>query len=870
MKRKKKVKGNLKIQGDLSRETTAALGHFVVPVLLIAIFSISLYFRAVIPYDYIFNNGTVYFSTDAMYHMRLVENTIHNFPDRLTYDPFTNYPYGSTIEWGPAWTLFIATASMLLSGSPGDMQRVNTIAAFIPPVIGALVIFPVYVLGRQLGGRLAGILAALLIATLPGIFMYQSLLGSTDHHVAEVLLSTTMFVFLAQAIRNARGITFQHIQNKDISALKKPLLYSMLAGMMYAMYQLTWVGAALFGFIIVIFATLQYVLDHTRGESADYLAVTCVPVFLISLIVMLPFLEPDPGASADRLSYWFRFIASVMGILAFGALSGISHIFNSRKFNRYYFPLALAGILAAGMAILKLASSTLFDTITRAPALVFTSGKGLGTVQEAQSIFSPNLKDMFWTNFPVTGILRGNNLVLGFMLIVLAMLAYKSVRESRPVHLLVLVWSIAMLIAVFAQARWSYYFAVNASLIAGYFGGAISSRIFTYGGWDTPDVNFKNIEPKRILSLVLVVVVFSFIAGQSLWSDETVVRDLSISRISSTGYDAWLDAMLWMKNNTPEPGLDYYGKYDKPPYNTPYQYPESAYGVMSWWDNGHKITYWAHRIPVANPFQEGIGGGAGHSPGASTFFTARTEEEANMVLAGLNPDTNSGVRYVVSDAGMAYYYQNAIAVWNEDTDINDPALKDKNRKPDPEKYYWTFDERLGRGTVLPGMKSFRSMEGRLHIFDGSGLAHYRLVHESASPVNNDRDKREELFKATYIMYGYNISIERTGFVKVFEYVKGARVMGTAPASEPVTIQVNISTNLGRTFSYSQAVTSNGSFAFIVPYSTEGPILPSAGGTLYDVSPVGAYTISSGNITGQARVTEQDVLDGNTITVDLYK
>jgi len=44
------------------------------------------------PYDSVFTNGVVAFaSDDSVFQMRLVENTLHNFPHRLTYDAFTMY-----------------------------------------------------------------------------------------------------------------------------------------------------------------------------------------------------------------------------------------------------------------------------------------------------------------------------------------------------------------------------------------------------------------------------------------------------------------------------------------------------------------------------------------------------------------------------------------------------------------------------------------------------------------------------------------------------------------------------------------------------------------------------------------------------------
>jgi len=40
-------------------------------------------------------NGFVRFSNDPLYHMRLVEVLLHNYPHGIFYNPLTNYPHGA-------------------------------------------------------------------------------------------------------------------------------------------------------------------------------------------------------------------------------------------------------------------------------------------------------------------------------------------------------------------------------------------------------------------------------------------------------------------------------------------------------------------------------------------------------------------------------------------------------------------------------------------------------------------------------------------------------------------------------------------------------------------------------------------------------
>ncbi|MDI6885694.1 MAG: hypothetical protein QMD22_04985 [archaeon] len=414
----------------------------------------------------------------------------------------------------------------------------------------------------------------------------------------------------------------------------------------------------------------------------------------------------------------------------------------------------------------------------------------------------------------------------------------------------------------------------------------------------------------------------------------------------------WYEALRWMRNNTPEPGVDYYGVYEEPYLNEKtgvredYKYPPSAYGVMSWWDYGHIITWIAHRIPNANPFQAG-------ALEAAKYLIETNESRANEMLKELR------TRYVITDFPMVDFM--SAPAWPSNPKYVMPTWAEKNPNP------WF------------------TMEVRLHFFDGletaipGGIAphlkHYRLVHESPTYylpfIVIDSETNRELYWWTYIgnyndamgqaqllhghffsmpagvgieedldegimpemlksafnstgiplsedstvvkvnegrwiirdeknkdvfiiekkegtlnvyLYGVptgqpNIKawtpeyLQPVSFVKVFEYVKGARIEGTAPNGSLIEVSTTITTNQGRTFTYSARTTANDSYEFIVPYSTEGPV---EGGTNFDVS-VSPYTIRAGHfenetvvwdVEKEVRIHEEDVMGGRTIKVDL--
>ncbi|VVB89943.1 Dolichyl-monophosphooligosaccharide--protein glycotransferase AglB [uncultured archaeon] len=854
-------------QKKKSEENLKAPSYFnyISGILLLAIFTLSFYLRAIMPYDSVFMNGVVAFaSDDAVFHMRLVENTLYNFPNQIVYDAFTIYPVGSTIHWGPLFTQMIATLSLFAGLGSTNLPTVNAIGAFFPAILGAFVVFPVYYIGKSIGNRSTGLLAALLIAILPGQFFQRSVLGFTDNHVAEVLFSTATIAFFILSLKSGREKNIKFPEKPGILSVlsgiiihfkDKAGLLSIFAGIMLAAYQLSWPGAPFFGMIISIAILIQYILDDMRGRSTDYIAVAAVPMFLISLIFVSPYINPDYGFSTNNYS-WFHVMAALGGMVLPIALSLVSRYVKERGEKPYYYPLYLGGFFIAGMLIMKFIIPQMFNAIMGAPNLIFEVHTGGGnTIGEAQPTF--DRPGQFWGNFPITGFLQGDIVSLLILAAVSLYIGYRITKKQRAEDMLILVWTIVMFIAVYGQNRWSYYFAVNAALLAGVAGGAIIDTVLISGGWRWK-IDSKSLGIYHIFSLVIAIFVVFFFTYPSAVATvfgsngQPPISKWGGGDPSGGGFAEWHETLTWMRDNTPDPGIDYLAIY-KDPKNGTYPYPDTAYGVMSWWDYGHIITYWAHRIPNANPFQAGIGGGPTHAPGAASFLTAKSEEEADNILYALGINGKPGARYIMSNAYMAYQIMDIFGVWNEDYAPNEiPG--------DP--YYATIRTQNGMQRI-PSLRYYDNMEAKLHIFDGNGLKRYRLVHESAQNPYSD----EQMIKNVYnILYKGNIPVENSGLVKVFEFVKGANITGRAPAGSTVTLTNTIKTNIGRTIPYSQTTTAiNGTYVFTVPYSTTGTI---SGQTNFDTMPTGPYNLTAGNLTKQVPVDENFVLNGGTVTLDL--
>jgi len=183
---------------------------------LLVIAGISLYIRIALPYDQVFVHGSVWFrGTDAWYYMHHIENLAHHFPHINSFDPYMLYPGGGGSPARPFFEWLVASIAWLIGlGSPTP-HTIDVVGAYVPPILGTLTIIAVYFIGKELFNHWVGLLSATLAAILPGEFLNRSLLGFTDHHVAESLFTTVTILFLTLAIKRAREnqISFAHLSS---------------------------------------------------------------------------------------------------------------------------------------------------------------------------------------------------------------------------------------------------------------------------------------------------------------------------------------------------------------------------------------------------------------------------------------------------------------------------------------------------------------------------------------------------------------------------------------------------------------------------------------------------------------------------------
>jgi oligosaccharyl transferase (archaeosortase A-associated) len=615
----------------------------LVGMLIASFFAVALYLRIALSHEVVFGGVITRFTgVDAYWHIRIVDNLAHNFPHLNSLDPYMLYPGGGgTSIANPFFDYLLAGIIWVIGlGSP-TQHTVDMVAPYFPPVLGALTIIPAYFIGKTLFSRWAGVVAAGLVAILPGEFLGRSILGFTDHHVAETLFSATAVMFLIMAVKNAKKeqMTWSDLRHPNKGAVTKPAIYGLLGGMFLGLYLVSWMGALLFVFIMAGFFLVQFCVDHFRKVPTDYLCLVGVAIFLPALMISL-------AVRQDRNTTAVLAIALIVPMLLFAA----SRLMSNRGLKPLYYPIAVVGLGLAAFGVLYAAAPSLVK-----PMLdhleIFRWNKGTTVAEMVPTLYQRlSTGELEFSLRPLWETYRASIL---FSSVGLCILAYLVIKRGEPEKVLFIIWTVVILLATLAQRRFNYYLVVNVALLTGYLSWGILRFAGLKEATAEPVVESDSrgkvrkskskskslgdsfrLKPSYAYVALTAVAIFSVLYFPTIGQSMATAR-LTPDQPRYAPSDAWCDALTYLRYETPEPFGDpdfYYARYDTPfDYSA---YPE-AYGVMAWWDYGYWIVRIGYRPPSQNP------GGA--IPAVAEFFLAQDESAGQRIL------DERGARYVILD-----------------------------------------------------------------------------------------------------------------------------------------------------------------------------------------------------------------------------
>ena len=737
-------------------------------ILIALFFGFALYVRVALPFDKVFVGDLIKFTgNDAYFFMRIVDNLAYNFPHLNSFDPYLLYPTGMDLHFiRPFFVYLLAGIIWLISlGSP-TQHIIDVVGVYFPAVLGALTVIPVYFIGKTVFSRWAGVIAAGLVGIFPGEFLGRSLLGFTDYHVAEVLFTTISMMFLILAVKNAKqgGLTFNHVKARDWGAIAKPLVYSLLSGIFLGIYILTWQGALLFVFIIFVYVIAQFVVDHFRNRSTDYLCLISIITFSIALLISQPIF-------LDMMSL-VSLIAAVLIVLI---LAVLSYFMAKRGIKPIFYPAALLGLGLVSLIIFRIVSPDLLRTMLNSLGIFVWPSET--TVFEMRPLLLPFgylSLSVAWANF-------NTSFFLSF--IALGILIYFVVKRGEADKTLLVVWSLMILAATLSMRRFAYYFVVNAALLVGY----LSWLILEFCGFRKPAAELSEL-PKEIkkkakqkkrpqsgsrpaasrFNMALgVIIVFLFVfypnTGPLPGGDKPVIDVASNPQFAPS--DAWCESLSWLRDNTLDPFGNpdfYYELYEPPLQAKSYDYPQTAYGITAWWDQGYWITRIGRRIPTSNP-------GTGHG-GEARLFTAQDEASANKILKA-----EWGSKYIIVDRTTV------MPLGGKFHAVAKLSLDDPGKFC--EVYYRPVDSRA-EPVFIYYPEYYQSLVVRLYNFDGKQVIPTRSVVISyEARVTPDGQPYKEIANVktfpSYEQAEAYVASQKSG---------NYRIVGTDPFASPVPLQ----------------------------------------------------------------------------------
>ena len=669
------------------------LPYLITGLLVTLFFGLSLYFRTVLPHDSVFVGEWIKFTgTDAWYHMRIISNLAHNFPHLNSIDPYLLYPSPMPLGQFPFFDYFVAAIIRIITMGTPTQQITDMVGVYLPAVLGALVVIPVFFIGKALVNRWAGIIAAGLMAFSPGEFLGRSIIGQADHHVFEVLCSTTAMMFIILALQNARQkqLDFSCLLNRNYSIVVKPLIYSFLTGILLTIYLNSWLGAILFVFILFVYMVIQFIIDYVRLKNSAYLCIVFSMTFLITLIVTVLL-----GGSEIQLA------ALAIAFLSAVVLGVLSHFMMKKSLKARYYPLAMVCLGLAAILVLYLVKNDLFLAMLAQFKNIVPAGARL-TIEESNSILFPGGQfslEVAWLNFTTGSLLS---------LIALGILINHVIKNDEADTILIIVWSLFMLGLTLLMRRFAYYFAVDVAILTAY---AAWLLLKFFGFRDT--VIQADKEPVRIhkkakhkksqskvasvrVSPVIQVIGILIVFFLVLFPDIIYARNTA-KYPPFTPSNAWCESMDWLKENTPEPYGDpefYYALYDKP-----FKQPSGSYGIAAQWDFGYWIAKFAHRPPLVNP------GVIYKRKPVSEYFLSQDEKSA---VSNVNARNS---RYIIMD------YDTAMPLKKYYSFLQYAGI-------DEQEFYDVYIQRKGsalNAVVLYYPEYYRSLAVRLYNFDGEDI-----------------------------------------------------------------------------------------------------------------------------------------------------
>ncbi|MFB6124505.1 MAG: oligosaccharyl transferase, archaeosortase A system-associated [Halanaeroarchaeum sp.] len=758
---------------DTARITALLEDWYQLPVLAL-LFAFMVWIRQQSWSNFIVDGQVYLGGNDPWYHFRQITYTISHYPSSMPFDVWTNFPLGTHAgQFGTLFDQVLATVALILGAGSPTTHLVKMVALFAPPVIGALGIVPVYFIGKRLGGRITGVLAAVVMALLPGLILSRSLAGSTDHNIAEPLMMGVAVLGLMLAIGSAQRErpVWEQLRELDFQSLRAVLASSTLAAIGVAAYMYVWSPGILLVGIFGAFVLGKMTSDVLSGKSPEHIGIVAGLSMGGSTVLMLATLTTLGFTTTGYSLLQVVFPLAVAVGAAF--LAWLAREWEARDIAPSYYAATVVAIVAVGAGFVAVAIPRLYRLVSHnlLRFVGFSAGAATRTIGEAQPFPLSTAQRTGLSQLEVLFHEYGLTFYLAFgMMAILLLAPLLRSRDNRKIalagtltavtaiflafpavphgiagifavdptilsiaivgglvaltilvgdydgeRLFVVVWTIFIMSAAFTQVRFNYYLALPVAILSAY----VPKYVFDRIGY-TVDVDaIRDVDTSALLTVAIVLLVLvvplAVPVGLTTAQGQTYQKQTAWNVAQGNGPGAvvtWDDTLSWMQTNTPAEGN--YGGADNADqmqyYGTYHQTDDFDYPAGAY----GVMSWWdyGHWITVLGHRIPVANPFQQHATTAANYLIAPNETAANGVLETLD-ENDAKTRYVAIDWQMVNGKFNAPVTFYDANDSLSTA--------DFSKRIYQVDK---QGNVQPygqirTQRYYDSMMLRLYAFRGS-------------------------------------------------------------------------------------------------------------------------------------------------------
>ena len=481
------------------KSTKTSKVNWTTALALVAIFIFSLYIRTAWTIEPATEDGfQLTGGSDPYYHKRVVDYVAEN-GEHLDRDPMLNYPYGANNNRPPLFDWSIAIIGLALSPFfSSSEESVWWAMEVLPAIYGAMIIFPVYAIGKSQFGKEAGLIGAFLIGVNSGHVSHSSL-ALADHDSYIILFGTAAYFFFMKSLTVANDKKwvsnwrdFDEIKKgftNFVSSEKLALGYAGLTGITITMISMSWKGFPYIMAIIAIYLGFQMLINAFRRIDSLTTAMLGFVALAMPVILSYPYYS-----TMGFVSTWWEAPAYIL--LGYTLLSIM--MVTTRDLPWLLVIGSSTGI-AIGIYLLLTYVFTDLGILLFSGQGYFVRTKLFNTIAEAQA---PEFSDFVFAFGPVS---------IWLALFGIIWMAYQLFNQSiwKKDYLFVMIWAIVSIYMAQSAVR----FIFNATPVVSLLSGWITWLIIDWANFSAVLATWKSAWGKRggtflglsILSLIIGV-----------------------------------------------------------------------------------------------------------------------------------------------------------------------------------------------------------------------------------------------------------------------------------------------------------------------------------------------------------------------------